>query len=290
MTARRYLLPLLIMPVLAGGCSRSVTTAEPIDDTLVAANGVVEGARREVAIHSEIAGVVALVAVAEQDWVKQGDLLFKLRNERQRAQVELAAAELETARGLVEHTELEWQRSNRLAARQAVSAETHEADRFRHAQARAQLAEADAKLQLARAELAKTLVCAPFDGQVWQCLIEPGSSVGLGSSMPALRLGDPSRRRVRAFVDELHMARVQPGQRAHITVDGLPGRDFAARVVQVAPRMGKTTVHSNEPEEYQDVYFREVLLDLEGAATLPLNLRVQVRIETGQEAELSLQR
>jgi hypothetical protein len=34
----------------------------------------------------------------------------------------------------------------------------------------------------------------------------------------------------------------------------------------------------------KDVYYREVLIDLAGGAELPLNLRVQVRIEAGERA------
>jgi hypothetical protein len=43
--------------------------------------------------------------------------------------------------------------------------------------------------------------------------------------------------------------------------------------------MGKRAPQSDAPGEYKDVYYREVMIDLEGPEELPINLRVQVRIE-----------
>jgi hypothetical protein len=44
--------------------------------------------------------------------------------------------------------------------------------------------------------------------------------------------------------------------------------------------MGKRAPQSDAPGEYKDVYFREVLIALDRADTLPTNLRVHVRIRT----------
>lgn len=95
-----------------------------------------------------------------------------------------------------------------------------------------------------------------------------------------LLLADVSRRRVRAFVEELDVARVRVGQPALVTADGYAGQEFAGRVTVVVPVMGKSGPQSDAPEEYKDVYFREVLIDLDQGADLPLNLRVRVRIRT----------
>ena len=84
---------------------------------------------------------------------------------------------------------------------------------------------------------------------------------------------------MRAFVEELDATRVCIGQPAVITADGLPEKRFAGKVAQVAARMGKRTLLSDEPGEYKDLYFREVLIDLDAGNELPLNLRVQARIQ-----------
>jgi multidrug resistance efflux pump len=144
--------------------------------------------------------------------------------------------------------------------------------------AAAKVAEARARLKQARAELAKTRLRAPCDGQVLQVYAEPGETAGPATAQPVLLLADVSKRRVRAFVEELDAARVKVGQKATVTADSLPGRTFSGTVAVVLPRMGKRAPQTDAPGEYKDVYFREVLIDLDKADELPLNLRVQTRI------------
>jgi hypothetical protein len=73
---------------------------------------------------------------------------------------------------------------------------------------------------------------------------------------------------------------VRVGQRAKVTADGLPGIEFAGRVRAVWLPMDHEAPRSDTPGEYQDVYHRVVLIDLENGRELPLNLRVNVRIDT----------
>jgi hypothetical protein len=64
-----------------------------------------------------------------------------------------------------------------------------------------------------------------------------------------------------------------------VTCDGLPGNEFRGIVREVLPRMGKRGLKTDAPEEYKDVYFREVLIELAEGAGLLLNLEVRVQIE-----------
>jgi multidrug resistance efflux pump len=114
-----------------------------------------------------------------------------------------------------------------------------------------------------------------------QVYAEPGEAVGPTSAQPVMLLADLSRRRVRAFIEELDVARVQVGQKAVVTADGLPGKEFTGTVALVLPRMGKRAPQTDAPGEYKDVYFREVLIDLKQADQLPTNLRVHIRVAAG---------
>jgi multidrug resistance efflux pump len=127
--------------------------------------------------------------------------------------------------------------------------------------------------------LAKTRLLAPSDGRVLQVYAEPGELAGPAAAQPVLLLADASSRRVRAFVEELDAARVGVGQPAVVTADGLPGKEFPGKVALVAPRMGRRDLQSDAPGEYKDLYFREVVIDLDAGTELPLNLRVQARIQ-----------
>jgi multidrug resistance efflux pump len=148
------------------------------------------------------------------------------------------------------------------------------------AAARAEVNVAEAKLRVAEAGLAKTRLVAPSAGRVLQVFVEPGEVISPTMPQPVLILADLSHHRVRAFVEELDVDRVHVGQSATVTVDGLPGRTFTGTVAVVVPRMGKRAPQSDAPNELKDLYYREVLIDLDAGDELPTNLRVQTRIQT----------
>jgi multidrug resistance efflux pump len=243
------------------------------------------------------------LAAAEVDVARAE--LDRLRN-GERAEKRKAAAALESAKRAVhELAKTDFERSQKLAGTPAVTTEKRDLDRYRmlHAQAEMEQAAAEralieaparadeeaaaegrvraaeARLRLAKAELGKTYLKAPFAGRVLRVFAEPGEMAGPASPQPLLVMADLSKRRVRAFVEELDAPRVEAGQPAVVTVDGLPDREFAGRVTEVLPRMGKRTVLTDFPEEYKDLYFREVLIDLEAGEELIVNLRVKVRIQ-----------
>jgi HlyD family secretion protein len=246
------------------------------------------------------------LSLAEADLALAKAQLERLRN-GERAEKRKAVAAIEQARAAALHkARNDFERTQKLTSTAAGSREQFDRDYFAYLQAQAAMAQAqaerelieaparaedaaaaeasvaaaEARVRLAQAELAKTRLCAPSDGRVLQVFAEPGELASPTSAHPILLLADLSKRRVRAFVEELDACRVKSGQAATVTADGLTGKEFKGRLAVVMARMGKRAPESDVPGEYKDVYFREVLIDLEGGEELPLNLRVlaQIRI------------
>jgi HlyD family secretion protein len=261
------------------------TSAEPTPGAsaraeAVTANGTTEGADRELALLPEVSGTVAKVHVRDNDAVAQGAVLVELTNAVQAAQVKVAEAQLGSARVELQDATKRRQRAVQAHGQARSGVAEEELDRLA-AQVelfRQRVKEAEGRLDLARAELAKTQLRAPFAGRVLEVFAKPGQRVGPEGTRPLLVLTDLSRRRVRAFIEELDAPRVKPGQHAIITVDGLPGREFRGQVSSVLFRMGRETPQSDAPGEYKDVHYRPLLIDLVDADELPVNLRVQARI------------
>ncbi len=326
---------------MAPAAEMESNSATPRPD-FVAANGIVEGRRPEVALRTEITGILARVTVQEGQVVRRGELLAELRNENQKQQVSLARAELAVARAdldrlrngertekrkaiaaverarhvLYQQAETDWKRSQRLARENSASLEQYQNDYYKLQRARAEweqavadrdlveapprvedvaaaegrVVAAAARLGLADADLAKTRLVMPMDGHILQVYAEPGELATPASAQPLLLLGDLSQRRIRAFIDELDVARIRLGQSAVVTADGYAGREYAGRVTVVVPRMGKRTPETDQPGEYKDVYYQEVLIALDAPTDLPLNLRVRVRIQAGEVAALGKDR
>lgn len=148
--------------------------------------------------------------------------------------------------------------------------------------AQARVNAARAKLELARLELERRQLRAPFAGTIMKRNVELGEMTGPESLQPALVLTDTTRLRIRAFVEELEAPRVQPGMPVAVTADGLPDRTFAGRVTRVSPRMGAKQLWSNNAGERMDTKTREVWIDLESAQGLVVGLRVDVMIDAGE--------
>ncbi|MGE3806712.1 MAG: efflux RND transporter periplasmic adaptor subunit [Gemmataceae bacterium] len=268
----------VVVPLFVGCASKEEPLASPPATRDVAAKGVVEGARREVEVKPEIAGTISKMQVREGQSVKKGEVLFEMSSDSQRAQLEMARAELGSADVQAQHADSDFQRSSLLFFRNAISSEEYDDQKFRRLLMQSRLAEARARLHLMESNLAKTRVLAPSDGRILQVFVESGASVGPDGPVPVLRLADLSRRRIRVFIEELDASRVEVGQLVRVNADAFPDREFVGKVAVIALRMGRTAVMSDAPEEYRDVYFRELLVDLDRGEELPLNLRVQVKI------------
>ncbi|BDI34212.1 hypothetical protein CCAX7_62630 [Capsulimonas corticalis] len=97
----------------------------------------------------------------------------------------------------------------------------------------ADVASAQADLTNARAQLAQTSLISPIDGFVSARYADPGTLASPGSPILALQ----GLREVWATiaVPQEQIQHIIIGQNADVTVDSLPGRKLAARVIQVNP-------------------------------------------------------
>lgn len=210
-------------------------------------------ARRRAKLSPEIGGRVVALPHGEGARVRRGDVLLKMDDSLQRARLEVAERELQAVTAQREQACLaaergarERERSERLAREGIVSADLLDqvtsAARSAEAACRAaaaSLERAVSALQLARAEADKAVMTAPFEGVVAKLNVQVGewstpSPPGLPIP-PLVDLIDTSSLYVSAPMDEVDSSRIQPGQRARVTVDSHPGRHFAGRVARRAP-------------------------------------------------------
>ncbi len=145
------------------------------------------------------------------------------------------------------------------------------------------LAIADAKIALAEARLKsidamieKTYVRSPVAGTVLLRHHRAGETVSTTPPTALFVVGDLSRRRVRAEIDEIDVARVHEGDRVEVTADAWPDQRFGGHVVRVGQRVGAKTVRTDRPTELQDRKVLDALIELDPGAELPVGLRVDV--------------
>ena len=198
-------------------------------------------------------GRIEYLGVKEGERVVAGQVLMRLWNEDQHAQITVAERQRDTAERraseactLADNARREANRQQTLRQRGFVSPSAEEKARTdaraREAAcrtARADIASADAQLLAARTNTARSVLVAPFAGTVAKIVGELGeyttpSPPGVATP-PAIDLIDESCLFVKAPMDEVDAPKIQPGQPVRITLDALPGQTFAGTVRRVAP-------------------------------------------------------
>jgi HlyD family secretion protein len=146
--------------------------------------------------------------------------------------------------------------------------------------AQAQLMAASARRDQARASLERMRIVAPIDGEILEVHYRVGEYVMPGGqgAEPLVVMGDTRTLHARVDVDERDVGRIAEGARTLVTVDAFPDRRFEGRVVQIARRMGRKNVRTDEPTERIDTKILEVVVQLDDASVLYVGQRVMAYI------------
>lgn len=177
--------------------------------------------------------------------------LIKARSDRDVAQRNLDALKRLQQEGAASPGEVSQAEDKLKSAQADVNLqEQKQKDRYSQpevARTEAQAAEAQAAYDDAEDALRKSNVRAPFDGIVYALPVKSGSFVQDGELL--LEEADLSKVRVRAFVDEPDVGRLQLGQKVEVTWDAIPGRIWTGTVntlpstvkLRLSRNVGETT-------------------------------------------------
>ena len=202
------------------------------------------------------------VAAAEAEL---NDLLRGARPE----ELERARAELRSAISEADRTAADSVRLSRLlgaggisqsafdasanAAREALELLQAGARRDRISAGRAAVSTARAQLAMGEAAAGDLVLTAPVGGQVLARHAEPGEVLAAG--IPVLSLGDASHAWVRVYVTSPVFASIRVGDMVPLTVDGLEGETFPARVTALATAAEFTPRVALTEKERADLLF-----------------------------------
>jgi multidrug efflux system membrane fusion protein len=178
---------------------------------------------KAVTVRSGTAGVVVAAPVREGTFVRQGTLLCGLEVEARSARVREAEALRDSAR-------IDFEAAATLAAQGLTPAN-------REAAARAQLDAAEAAVNSARVELARTQIRAPFDGVFERRLAEAGDYLSPGAACGLLVDLDPVI--VAADVTDAEAGLLAPGMEASARL--ADGREFPATLRFVSQAASEQT-------------------------------------------------
>jgi HlyD family secretion protein len=210
-------------------------------------------ARRTVDISSDVMGRVIEMNVEEGDDVVEGEILLRIDPTQFEAARGRAVATLSQARAQQAQQEANlvrarrdyernvglWRRDSILVSRQVVEdAETNlEVAQSLFEAAQHGVAQAQAALEEAEDQLAKTTIRAPMDGKVTRLQVEQGETVVIGTmNNPGsliLTISDLSVVEAVVEVDETDIPDIALGDSALVELDAFPDVHFIGRVTEI---------------------------------------------------------
>lgn len=174
-----------------------------------------------VAIATEIAGRIASIHFSEGGRVAKGEVLLRLDAEISEAQRDEAQANLTLSTA-------NYQRAEALLKEQAISEQEVDAARAQHLLHQAQL-------RLRNAELAKSVIVAPFAGVVGLRQVSPGSYVKEGTLIVTLDALDPVK--VDFRLPESYANTIKVGQTLTLSVAAMRGESLTGTVYAIDPQI-----------------------------------------------------
>ena len=172
-----------------------------------------------VIVRPEVAGRVVEIAFQEGQRVTKGQVLIRLDDSVQRADLERARANLTLSKS-------KYERAADLRAKGFISGQAKD-----EAENTLKVAQADAELAAAR--LAKTEIRAPFGGIIGLRSVSIGDYVKEGQDIVNLEEIDPLKADFR--VPEVFLSQVKAGQVLQVTMDALPDRTWPGQVYAINP-------------------------------------------------------
>ena len=180
---------------------------------------------RGVELSTEIGGLVLTVPIKSGMDVKEGELLMKLNDASDVAQLKSLQAMADLAKVINE-------RDRQQLEIQAISKNVFDTSK-------ADAASKQAQVEQQTALVAKKNLKAPFSGRVGIVMINPGQFVNPGDKLLTLQTLDP------IFVDfnlpQSNAEQIQVGQEIVVTTDAFKDASFTGKVTAVSPKVDTNT-------------------------------------------------
>ncbi|MGZ8288288.1 MAG: efflux RND transporter periplasmic adaptor subunit [Telluria sp.] len=213
-----------------------------VQSNSIASGPVITGSvqpERKADLRAEVSAVVLQVLKENGDVVKRGDVLVRLDETAIRDSLSSAEASARSAAQALDQAERQVERMKTLRSSGMTSAQAMDDSEVRRNNASSELAAARTRAVMARQQLARTQVRAPFDGVVSERKVSAGDTASVGKEL--LKVIDPTSMRFEGKVSADRIAMVKAGQPVSFRVNGYAGQEFRGVVRRVDPAANEVT-------------------------------------------------
>jgi HlyD family secretion protein len=194
-----------------------------------------------VEVKSKASGEILQLNAETGEVVKRGALLVRIDPRNARNTLAQAQADLDVAKAKLANATSQKSRAEELFKTLSITQQEHEQALLDYADARSAVVRAQVAVDNARIQLEDTDVRAPITGTILQKDVERGQVIAsavtnVSGGTTLMKMADLNQVQVRTLVDETDIGKVQPGQRATVTVDAFPTRPFSGTVLKIEPQ------------------------------------------------------
>ena len=263
-----------------------------IQANALASGPVVTGSiqpERKADLRAEVSAVVLQVLKENGDLVRRGDVLVRLDPTSIRDNLQSAEANVRNATQALDQSERNLQRLKTLRDSGMTSLQALDDAEVRRNAAQSELAASHARAVLARQQLERTTVRAPFDGVVSDRKVSAGDTASVGKEL--LKVIDPSSMRFAGRVSADKISVVRVGQAVSFRINGYAGQEFRGKVTRVDPSANDVTRQVEVLVSFDEVrqarvagLFAEGLI--EASSTKAVTLPESVLLRSGDKASV----
>jgi len=234
-------------PTAAAGAAAAPLLVAP-EDMLTVADGAAGGgpvisgtiaAERKADLRAEASAVVLEVLKDNGDLVRRGDLLVRLDETAIRDNLNAAEESARNAGFQLEQAKRNLERLKTLRASGMATLQSIDDAEIRANSAQNEVSAANSRAVLARQQLQRTQVRAPFDGVIGERKASPGDTASIGKEL--LKVIDPSSLRFVGRVSADQAGQVQLGQGVRFRVNGYGDESFEGKVTRIDPSANEAT-------------------------------------------------
>ena len=244
---------------------------------------------RKADLRAEVSAVVLQVLKENGDLVRRGDVLVRLDPTSIRDNLQSAEANVRNATQALDQSERNLQRLKTLRDSGMTSLQALDDAEVRRNAAQSELAASHARAVLARQQLERTTVRAPFDGVVSDRKVSAGDTASVGKEL--LKVIDPSSMRFAGRVSADKISVVRVGQAVSFRINGYAGQEFRGKVTRVDPSANDVTRQVEVLVSFDEVrqarvagLFAEGLI--EASSTKAVTLPESVLLRSGDKASV----
>ena len=194
-----------------------------------------------VEVKSKASGEILQLSAETGEVVKRGAPLVRIDPRNARNAMAQAQADLDVAKAKLANSTSQKRRADELFQSRSITEQEHEQALLDYADARSAVVRSQVDVDNARIQLEDTDVRAPITGTVLEKDVERGTVIASATSNVSggttlMKMANLNQVQVRTLVDETDVGKVQPGQRATVTVDAFPNRPFTGTVLKIEPQ------------------------------------------------------